>query len=85
MVTHAKVDRRIALAPRDESEAVIPALRLCIDDPLSQEREKAKGHFAEQIRVQELSVAKLESALGALQTTLNVERNGKRIDGNWLM
>jgi hypothetical protein len=54
MVTHAEVDRRIALALRAEREAVIPALRGCVDDLLSREREAAKNHFAEQMRSLEL-------------------------------
>lgn len=78
-ITVADVEMRIAAALREERQAVIPALRAAVDDLLEQEREHVKSQMTEQMRAFELSVAKLESALSALQVALVAER-GKATD-----
>jgi hypothetical protein len=61
-----------------ERQAVIPALRAAVDELLEQEREHAKRELTKPMRSLEIQVARLESALSALQSALAVER-GKAI------
>jgi hypothetical protein len=79
LLTAADVDQRIASALAAERQAVIPALRAAVDELLDQEREHAKRELTESMRSLELQIARLESALSALQPALTTER-GKAID-----
>jgi hypothetical protein len=78
-ITYADIDARIAAALRAERTAVVPTLRACIDELLEAERMHIKNEAAQTSARLELSIAKLESALSALQVALVAER-GKAID-----
>jgi hypothetical protein len=80
-ISYSDIDARIASALAAERRAVIPALRAAVDELLKQERKHAVAQMTEQMRSLELQVAKLESALGALQSTLSVERAVRNIEG----
>lgn len=79
-ITVADVQTLIACALTEESCAVIPALRGAIDELLEAERTHIKSEAAQATARLELSIAKLESALSALQLTLISERTGKVLD-----
>ena len=64
------------LALAEERGVVIPIIR---DELLDREREHAKHELTESMRSLEVQVARLESALSALQMALNIERS-KTID-----
>jgi hypothetical protein len=78
-ISISDVETLIAAALAEERAAVIPTLRSAIDELLDGERERVVNAQTEQMRSLELQVAKLESALSALQVVLVVER-GKAID-----
>jgi hypothetical protein len=65
----------LAAFGREQGREVIPLLRDCVDELLDQERQHAERQINEQMRSLELAVAKLESALPALQVALNIERS----------
>ena len=58
---------------------MIPIIRDVLDELLDRKREHAKHGLTESMRSREVQVARLESALSALQMALNIERS-KTID-----
>ena len=81
-ISYADIDQRIAAALHAERTVVIPTIRQAFDEILDAEREHHKSELVERTRGLELAVAKLESALAALQLTLAAERSGKPLDAN---
>ena len=75
----ADIQVLIAAALAEERGALIPIHRQAIDELLDREHEHAKSAMDERARSLELSVAKLEAAVSALELALNVER-GRVLD-----
>jgi D-alanine-D-alanine ligase-like ATP-grasp enzyme len=73
------IDARIASAISAERQTVIPALRAAVDELLHAERQHVKSEMTQSLRSLELQIAKLGSAVSALQVAL-VAGRGKTID-----